>query len=106
MTYLNFKDQQPKETNFMTNNKSNVQLYSTQFDYQWKNEKLELESGAKYSFVKTNSLLDFSDNENGQFQYRPEKAAFLIIKSTTLEFIHQWPIISENGILKADFVQK
>lgn len=80
LTYLNFKDQQPKETNFMTNNKSNVQLYSTQFDHQWKNEKLELESGAKYSFVKTNSLLDLSDNENGQFQYRPEKSSLFDYK--------------------------
>jgi hypothetical protein len=80
LTYLNFKDQQPRETNFMTNNKSNVQLYSTQFDHQWKNEKLELESGAKYSFVKTNSLLDLSDNENGQFQYRPEKSSLFDYK--------------------------
>lgn len=80
LTYLNFANQNPGETNFMTNNKSDVQLYSTQLDYQWKNDKLELESGAKYSFVKTNSLLDFSDNENGEFQYRPEKSSLFDYK--------------------------
>lgn len=75
LTYLNFANQSPRETNFMTNNKNDVQLYSTQFDYQWKGDKLEIESGTKYSFVKTDSQLDFSDNENGGFQYRPEKSS-------------------------------
>ncbi|HEX7869956.1 MAG TPA: outer membrane beta-barrel family protein, partial [Chryseobacterium sp.] len=80
LTYLNFANQTPRETNFMTNNKSDVQLYSTQFDYQWKNDKLELESGTKYSFVKTDSQLDFSDNESGQFQYRSEKSSLFDYK--------------------------
>ncbi|MDH6252136.1 hypothetical protein M2347_001863 [Chryseobacterium sp. H1D6B] len=74
ITQLDFINQSPKENNFLTHNKSDVQLYSTQADYQWKNEKWELESGGKYSFVKTNSQLDFSDNENGQVQYRPDKS--------------------------------
>lgn len=74
LTYLDFVNQPPKENNFLTNNRSDVQLYSTQADYQWKNEKWELESGAKYSFVKTGSQLDFSDNENGQLQYRADKS--------------------------------
>lgn len=74
LTYLDFVNQVPKENNFLTDNKSDVQLYSTQVDYQWKNEKFELESGAKYSFVKTGSQLDFSDNENGQLQYRADKS--------------------------------
>lgn len=74
LTYLDFVNQSPKENNFVTNNKSDVQLYSTQFDYQWKNDKWELESGSKYSFVKTSSQLDFSDNENGQLQYRADKS--------------------------------
>ncbi len=75
ITYLNFAGQVPKEDNFITKNKADVRLYSTQFDYQWKGDQLELESGAKYSFVKTNSKLDFSDNENGELQYRPEKGS-------------------------------
>ncbi|WP_228452278.1 outer membrane beta-barrel family protein [Chryseobacterium sp. c4a] len=74
-THLDFAGQSPREENFMTQNKADVQLYSTQLDYQWKGEKLELESGAKYSFVKTNSTLDFSDNENGSIEYRPEKSS-------------------------------
>lgn len=80
LTYLNFANQNPRETNFMTNNKNNVQLYSTQFDYQWKNDKLEWESGAKYSFVKTYSKLNFSDNENGEIHYRPEKSSLFDYK--------------------------
>lgn len=80
LTYLNFANQSPRETNFMTDNKSDVQLYSTQFDYQWKGDKMELEAGTKYSFVKTDSKLDFSDNENGSFQYRPEKSSLFDYK--------------------------
>lgn len=75
ITYLNFAGQPSKEDNFLTQNKADVQLYSTQFDYQWKDDRLELESGTKYSFVKTSSQLDFSDNENGALQYRPEKSS-------------------------------
>ncbi|WPO83255.1 outer membrane beta-barrel family protein [Chryseobacterium sp. JJR-5R] len=74
LTYLDFVNQAPTENNFITNNKSDVQLYSTQADYQWKNEKWELESGGKYSFVTTGSQLDFSDNENGGLQYRADKS--------------------------------
>ncbi len=74
-TYLNFAGQPPREENFQTQNNSDVQLYSSQLDYQWKNDRLEFESGAKYSFVKTRSTLDFSDNENGLLQYRPEKSS-------------------------------
>lgn len=80
ITYLNFAGQVPKEDNFITKNKADVQLYSSQFDYQWKGDQLELESGAKYSFVKTNSKLDFSDNENGELQYRPEKSSIFDYK--------------------------
>lgn len=74
LTYLDFVNQPPTENNFVTHNKSEVQLYSTQADYQWKSEKWELESGGKYSFVKTGSQLDFSDNENGVLQYRADKS--------------------------------
>lgn len=74
MTLLNFANQSPKENTFIANNNSNVQLYSTQADYQWKNEKLEVEAGAKYSLVKNGNQLEFSDNENGLLQYRPDKS--------------------------------
>ncbi len=74
LTYLDFINQDPEENNFITNNKSDVQLYSTQADYEWKNDKWEIESGAKYSFVETNSVLQFSEKENGEFQYRSDKS--------------------------------
>lgn len=73
-TYLDFANETPTENNFLTNNKSDVQLYSTQADYDWKTEKWEFESGAKYSFVKTNNVLQFSENKNGDLQYRPDKS--------------------------------
>ena len=80
ITHLNFAGEPPREDNFMTQNKADVQLYSTQVDYQWKGEKLEFESGTKYSFVKTNSKLDFSDNQNGVLEYRPEKSSIFDYK--------------------------
>lgn len=79
-THLNFAGQPPREDNFMTQNKADVQLYSTQLDYQWKSDEWELESGTKYSFVKTGSILDFSDNENGSLEYRPEKSSIFDYK--------------------------
>lgn len=79
-THLNFAGELPREDHFMTQNKADVKLFSTQLDYQWKNEKWELESGTKYSFVKTNSNLKFSDNENGELQYRPEKSSIFDYK--------------------------
>lgn len=74
LTYLNFINQPPEINNFISQNKNNVQLYSTQADYQWKNDQWQLESGSKYSFVKTSNQLDFSDNNNGELQYRPDKS--------------------------------
>lgn len=74
LTYLDFINQNPTENNFITNNKSDVQLYSTQADYDWKNEKWEVESGAKYSFVRTSSVLSFSEKENGDLQFQPDKS--------------------------------
>lgn len=74
LTYLDFINEAPKTNNFLSNNKSNVQLYSTRLDYNWKNEKWEAEAGTKYSYVTTNSILDFSDNESGILQPRPDKS--------------------------------
>ena len=79
-TQLNFAGQPPKDDHFLTQNKADVQLYSTQLDYQWKSDTWELESGTKYSFVKTNSILNFSDNENGVMEYRPEKSSIFDYK--------------------------
>ncbi|MBV8326084.1 outer membrane beta-barrel family protein [Chryseobacterium sp.] len=86
ITSLNFAGQPPREENFLTQNNTDVKLYSTQADYQWKNEKIEWESGAKYSFVKTNSRLAFSDNENEVLQYRPDKSSIFDYKEHNLAF--------------------
>lgn len=80
ITELNFAGQAPRNDNFLTQNKTDVKLYSTQADYQWKGEKLELESGVKYSFVKTKSGLDFSDNQSGTLLHRPEKSSLFDYK--------------------------
>lgn len=79
-THLNFAGELPREDHFLTQNKADIKLFSTQLDYQWKNEKWELESGTKYSFVKTNSNLKFSDNQSGELQYRPEKSSIFDYK--------------------------
>ncbi|MFW2136882.1 TonB-dependent receptor domain-containing protein [Chryseobacterium sp. TY4] len=73
-TYLNFVNQDPKFSRFATENLQDIQLFSTQLDYSWKKDKWQLESGAKYSLVKTNSVLAFADNEFGDLQNRPEKS--------------------------------
>lgn len=88
LTHLNFTGESPRDDNFFTQNKTSVQLYSTQADYQWKDKKLEFESGVKYSFVKTMSGLDFSDNENGNLQLRPEKSSLFDYKE------HNWGLYS------------
>ncbi len=80
ITELNFAGQAPREDNFFTRNKTDIKLYSTQADYQWKGDKIELESGAKYSFVKTESSLGFSDNQSGTLLYRPEKSSLFDYK--------------------------
>lgn len=84
LTHLNFAGESLRDDNFFTQNKTNVQLYSTQADYQWKDKKLEFESGVKYSLVKTMSGLDFSDNENGNLQLRPEKSSLFDYKEHNL----------------------
>ncbi|MDN5423035.1 MAG: TonB-dependent receptor family protein [Chryseobacterium sp.] len=80
LTHLNFAGESPRDDNFSTQNTTDVKLYSTQADYQWKNKNLEIEFGVKYSFVETMSRLDFSDNENGNLQLRPEKSSLFDYK--------------------------
>lgn len=73
-TELNFAEQDPSSQTFVSNNKQRVKLFSQQADYNWKDEKWELDAGAKYSVVKTESTLDFSDEQNGILTYNPEKS--------------------------------
>lgn len=73
-TDLNFINQQPRSQTFISDSGQDVNLFSQQADYNWKNDKWELDAGAKYSIVKTNSILNFSDDENGTLTYKPEKS--------------------------------
>ncbi len=73
-THLNFINQEPSLRHFMIADKQDIQLISTQLDYEWKKDKWQWESGLKYSLVKTSSILDFSDNEFGTLEYRPDKS--------------------------------
>ncbi len=83
-TELNFANQQPTSQTFVSNSGQDVKLFSQQVDYNWKNEKWELDTGAKYSLVKTNSTLEFSDDENGILAYRPEKSNIFNYKESNL----------------------
>ena len=83
-THLNFANQDPKFSRFVTNNLQDIQLFSTQLDYSWKKDKWQLESGAKYSLVKTNSALGFADNEFGDLQNRPDKSNIFDYKEYNL----------------------
>lgn len=73
-THLNFINQDPSLRHFEIGDAQDIQLFSTQLDYSWKKEKWQWELGLKYSVVKTSSTLDFSDNEFGILEYRPDKS--------------------------------
>ena len=73
-TDLDFQNQTPSSQTFISDNGQDIKLFSNQVDYKWKSDKWELESGAKYSLVKTTSKLDFSDDENGNLVPRPDKS--------------------------------
>ncbi|WP_027388495.1 outer membrane beta-barrel family protein [Chryseobacterium gregarium] len=73
-TALNFANQLPSSQTFINDSGQDVRLFSQQTDYNWKNEKWEVDAGAKYSVVKTNSILNFSDDDKGILTYKPEKS--------------------------------
>lgn len=73
-TDLNFKDQEPTSTRFVSDNASQNQLLSTQLDFSANLNKVALEFGGKFSTVKTKSTLLFFDDERGSFQERADKS--------------------------------
>ena len=54
-TLLNFSGEPEKTTRFGSSSVQDIALYATQLDYRYSNDKLTLESGLKYSFVKPKS---------------------------------------------------
>lgn len=74
-TELQFKDEPHKQSQFVTDNKYKTKLASSQLDFITKINTIDVEFGAKYSFVNSNNRMAFSDNERGQLESRPEKSS-------------------------------
>ena len=72
LTLLNFGAE--SENYFQNNSIQNIELYSTQVDYNFSDEKYSIESGLKYSFVKNNNDLKFYEKPNQEIIYNPEKS--------------------------------
>ncbi len=106
-TRLNFKDKDPSESTFESDNSSKVSLFSTQIDYSVKRTEWNWDSGAKYSTVSTNSILDFYDDELGVLHFRTEKSNVFEYKEnnfaayTTLSY--SWNQWSFKGGLRAEY---
>lgn len=64
-TLLDFAGQPESTNRFANNSIQDISLYSTQLDYRYSNEKLTVESGLKYSFVKNENDLSFFDGTGG-----------------------------------------
>lgn len=64
-TLLNFEGQPESKNRFANNSIQDISLLASQLDYRFSNDKLTLESGLKYSFVKNKNDLDFFDGTNG-----------------------------------------
>src|SRR5690606_27012912 len=75
LTALNFKDQEPGISHFISDNTNKTQLFSTQVDYNHKKNKVSFDMGGKYSYVNTSTGLLFFDNEHEDFSFRPEKSS-------------------------------
>ena len=73
-TLLNFSGEPEKTTRFGSSSVQDIALYATQLDYRYSNDKLTLESGLKYSFVKNNNDLDFFDDDNERLVINPLKS--------------------------------
>jgi len=64
-TLLDFDGQPASKNRFANNSVQDISLLATQLDHRFSNDKLTLESGLKYSFVKNKNDLDFFDGTNG-----------------------------------------
>jgi len=74
-TFLNFKDEDPQERLFISQNSNQTSLFSSQVDYSYQQDKWKLESGAKYAYIDGSYGLDFQDNELAELQPRPDKSS-------------------------------
>ena len=79
-TLLNFADQAETNNRFANYNIQNISLYSSQLDYRFSNDKLTVESGLKYSFVKNQNDLNFFDGTSGKLILDLSKSNFFNYK--------------------------
>jgi len=75
LTALRFKEEEPTDTRFISNNGNKNRLFSSQIDFAGKIKMLGLEFGGKFSDVKTRSTLAFFDDESGELKQRPDKSS-------------------------------
>jgi len=75
LTALRFKDQQPRDTRFISNNGNKNSLFSSQVDFSGKVKQLGMEFGGKFSDVTTTNSLVFTDDESGKLEHRPDKSS-------------------------------
>lgn len=73
-TRLNFLNEPKDTSHFSTDNINKIQMYASQLDLSNSWKGVGLEYGAKYSFVKTQSDLQFQEMGNGTMQHIPEKS--------------------------------
>lgn len=74
LTKLNFKDQPTAERLFGTKDKQRTRLAVSGLDYSIGQESTKWELGGKYSIVKASYLLNFFDEEDGDFAYNETKS--------------------------------
>ncbi|MFZ4861135.1 outer membrane beta-barrel protein [Sphingobacterium sp. Mn56C] len=109
-TVLDFKGQMPRLVYFIADNSSNTKLFSTQLDYTLKGASQLLEAGAKYSFIRSGSALLFSDNEEGDLYFRPEKSSdFTYNEHNIAAYVsasYDWKNWSFKGGLRGEYTQQ
>lgn len=74
LTELNFKDQPNTKRLFGTKDKQRTRLAVSGIDYSIDRESTKWELGGKYSIVKASYLLNFFDEEGGDFAYNQTKS--------------------------------
>ena len=73
LTQLNFHNMPKDTSHFSTNNQQTIQMYASQLDFSDKWKHFSWEYGAKYSFVKTQSDLQFDQLNKGKNGNTPDQ---------------------------------
>ncbi|WP_129716045.1 outer membrane beta-barrel family protein [Pedobacter sp. SYP-B3415] len=73
-TYFRFINQPPGNDRFASQNLQLINLYASQVDYRLDRQKLSVESGAKYSFVSTQSDMNFFASDKQELVPDPARS--------------------------------